>query len=214
MKFNFLDLLLPREIKYYDYFKQQSVNLYEACVAFRKTMENIQDLNPEELKRQLACIKDYEKKGDAFERHIIEELHKSFITPIDREDIHVVVINMEKAMDMLNNLSRKIEIFGIKEVPNHVVKFCTIMVDIAKELTYLMKALRTRQGAVEIIRIMHTQEKLGDEAFHQGMAELFNGKNSPVYIIQFKEIYELLEGVIDAIDYVGKIIRGILVKLG
>lgn len=214
MRFRFLDLLLPREIKFYDYFIQHSRNFYDACQQFHEVILKIESYQGDDLRKALGTIKDYEKKGDAIEREVMEELNNTFITPLDREDIHLIVMNADRAMDLLNNLSSKLNIYSIRNVPANMTKFTAIVMDIAHEYVNLMEALPKREGVAEIIRIMHSHEKRGDEAFHHSMAELFSENNPPVYIIKFKEIYELLEEIIDTVDYIGKLIRGILVKLG
>lgn len=214
MKFNLLDLLLPREIKFYEYLNQQAANLLDACVIFKNIMENIHTMSARDRRKGIAAIKDCERKGDDIERQVVEELNKTFITPLDREDIYSIVINVDRAMDTLNRTAKKIETYAIYEPPPNVCKLCGIIVDVARELTNLMSVLPSRKGASEIIRIMHTLEYMGDDTFHQSMAELFSEQNSPIYIIKFKEIYELLEETIDTIYFVGKLIRGIIIKLG
>lgn len=214
MKFNILDLLLPREIKFYAHLNQQAANLLETCEFFKTYMENIHTMNENERKRGVAKIKEYEKKGDDIEKQIVDDLNKTFITPIDREDIYLIAIHTDKAIDTVNRIAKKLEMYSIKEVPADVYKFCEIIRELAKELCNLMEVLPTRKGASEIIRLMKSLESRGDDAFNQSMARLFVEENSPLYIIKFKEIYELLEGASDSIYYIAKLIRGVIIKLG
>ncbi len=214
MKFNILDLLLPREIKFYSYLNQQAEVLMEICEFFKTFMENIHTMNENERKREIAKIKEYEKKGDEIEKQIVDELNKTFITPFDREDIYTITIHTDKAVDNVNRVAKKIAMYSIAEVPADVHKFCEIIVELAKELRNLMDVLPTRKGASEIIRIMKSLESRGDDAFNQSMARLFTEQTSPLHIIKFKEIYELLEAVSDSIYYVAKLIRGVIIKLG
>ena len=214
MKFNLFDLLLPRETKFYTFLTQQSANLVECTVAFKAIVGDIHKTEPAELRRRLAAIKEFEKKGDAIERQIIDELDKTFITPLDREDIHHIATCIDRTLDMIDSLCRRFEMYDLHDVPAAVLKFCDIIVDSSRELNNLMIALPKKEGVTEIIRIIHELEKRGDETFHHSMAELLTDKNQPVFIIKFKEVYELLEDVIDSIDTVGKIVRGIMVKVG
>ena len=78
----------------------------------------------------------------------------------------------------------------------------------------LINQLRKKTSIDAVAAEMHALENEADELFHASMAELFSEKNNPIHIIKFKEFYEHLESVVDAIDYVGKLIRGIKVKLG
>ena len=158
-------------------------------------------------------IKDCEIKGDEIEQKILHELNKTFITPIDREDIHTLAINIDRATDILNSISRKIEIYNIRQVPSNVFKFSDIIVRIANNLEEVVSSLKHKKNIATIAKNMHELENEADELFHKSMAELFNEKDA-IYIIKFKEMYEHLESVVDAIDYAGKIVRGIKVKQG
>jgi uncharacterized protein Yka (UPF0111/DUF47 family) len=213
MGFNIFDLLLPRETKFYKYMDQQVEYLVKGCMTFKDLVSKIETLSEDAIKKELMVIKDCESNGDIVEHIIIEELHKTFITPIDREDIHTLATNMDQALDVLNSISRKIEIYNIRQVPANVWKFADIIVKIALKMGEVVSMLKTHKSIESVVRDMHELENEADELFHVSMAELFNEKD-PIHIIKFKEMYEHLESVVDAIDYVGKLIRGIKVKQG
>jgi uncharacterized protein len=215
MSFNILDLLLPRETKFFTYMDQQAEFLDMGAVIFQELVVNIQSLSQEKIKEKLIKIKECETRGDEVEHQIINSLNKTFITPLDREDIHLLAYNIDRAMDILNSISRKVEIYNIREVPVNVCKFADIIVKINKQMGIAVKHLRKKDGVDEVVALMHELENEADELFHSSMAELFRGdKNHSVTIIKFKEFYEHLENVVDAIDYVGKLVRGIKVKQG
>lgn len=214
MKFNIFDLLLPKETKFYDLLDKQVDALMACSAEFRQLVRHLQGSDNDPVLKSLVRIKECERTGAKVERSIMEELDRTFITPLDREDIHVIAMAMEKSLDLTNSLARKFEIYGIRQVPEEVVAFCDILVGISNELGRLIGALRQRKGLQEIIRTMHEFEKRGDDTFHQAMARLFRENNNPVELIKFKEVYEVLEEIIDSIDSVGRIIRGIMVKLG
>jgi uncharacterized protein len=213
MGFNILDLLLPRETKFYTYMEQQVGYLEKGCFTFKELVGTIETMSEDAIKKELLVIKDCESNGDKVERTIIEELNKTFITPIDREDIHTLAINVDRALDILNSISRKIEIYHIRHVPANVWKFADIIVKIAAEMNEAIRLLKTHKSITGVATRMHELEIAADELFHVSMAELFKERD-PIHIIKFKEVYEHLESVVDAIDYVGKIVRGITVKQG
>lgn len=214
MKFSLLDILLPRETKFFTYFSQQIDILIEGGKLFKSLVANLETLSEEELKNRLAEIKECEQRGDVIEMKIIEELHQTFITPIDREDIHVMAINIDRTLDILYSISRKIEIYSITAVPANVRRFADIIVEICTEMGKLVGALKDRQDISDITKRMHVLENRADELFHQSMAELFKDNKSPVDIIRLKELYEHLESVVDSADYIGKLVRGVVVKMG
>jgi uncharacterized protein len=213
MGFNLFDLLLPRETKFFKYMDQQTEYLVKGCTTFKDLVSKIETLSEDAIKKELLVIKDCESNADLVERTIIEELHKTFITPIDREDIHTLAINVDRALDILNSISRKVEIYNIRQVPANVWKFADIIVKIALKMGEVVGMLKSHKSIEVPVRDMHELENEADELFHVSMAELFNEKD-PIHIIKFKEMYEHLESVVDAIDYVGKLVRGIRVKQG
>jgi uncharacterized protein Yka (UPF0111/DUF47 family) len=214
MRFNLLDLLLPRETKFYAYLDEQVDALIDGCRTFGSLLNAIESLDESLFKQKITAIKDYELKADAIERRIIDELHKTFITPIDREDIHLMAINIDKSLDILNSIARKFDIYSIRKVPANVCAFSSVICEIAGELKPLLVALRRKENLNNVVEKMHALENKADELFHHGMAELFGGKYSPLDVIKYKEVYEHLENIVDSIDFIGKIVRGIMVKLG
>lgn len=214
MRFNPLDILLPRETKFYAYLSEQVEVLIEGCKCFKAFVDSIKNLSEEDFKAAIATIKGCEHKGDIVERRIIDELHKTFITPFDREDIHTIAINIDKAMDILNSITQKFEVYRIRSVPVNVCKFADVLIEISTELRFMMKALKDKGDIIKHVEKLHALENTGDHLFHWSMAELFDGNHNPMDVLKFKEVYEHLESCVDAIDYVGKLIRGVKVKLG
>ena len=187
----------------------------EGCELFKKLATTIDKISEDEAKNIIKRINEFEKKGDDLEHLIIDELHKTFITPLDREDIHLIAINIDKSLDILNSISRKFEIYGIRNVPINVCRFADIIVEIAIELRNLFAALEKKNDINDIVRRMHELENKADTLFYNSVAELFSdGKYNPVEIIKYKEIYEHLESIVDSVDFIGKIVRGIAVKQG
>jgi uncharacterized protein Yka (UPF0111/DUF47 family) len=214
MRLNILDLLLPRETKFYTYLADQVDTLIDGCKVFMELLANIETFSEQVIKEKLSAIKEYELKADTIERRIIDELHKTFITPIDREDIHLMTINIDKSLDILNSISRKFEIYRIRQVPPGVCKLAEVIFEISGELKGLIASLQRKEKVDEIVQKMHGLENKADDIFHMGMAELFSGDYQPIEVIKFKEVYEHLENIVDSIDFIGKLVRGIMVKLG
>ena len=215
MKFNILDFLLPREVKFFKYMTSQAEIFIDGCELFRKLATTIDKISVDEAKNIIKRINEFEQKGDDLEHLIIDELHKTFITPLDREDIHSIAINIDKSLDILNSISRKFEIYGIRNVPINVCRFADVIVEIAIELRNLFAALEKKSDINDIVRRMHVLENKADTLFYTSVAELFsNGKYNPVEIIKYKEIYEHLESIVDSVDFIGKIVRGVAVKQG
>jgi hypothetical protein len=211
MEFRLFDLLLPREVAFFKYLNQQMDLLCRACESFKGLISQIKHLSHEEIHHYTAYIKEYESKEDEFEREIIIQLNKTFITPLDRGDIHEIVIGIGHSMDLLNNVAQKIDKYRVTEVPENLTRFVDIMVQVADELKKLIGSLETRKGLPASINKIHALEVEADTLTHASMAELFQMKD-PVYIIKFKDVYEQLEDIINSMDDIAKLIRGITLK--
>lgn len=214
MRLNILDLLLPRETKFYDYLIEQVDVLIGASKILREFVININSMSDIDIKAEVVKIKEHERKGDAVESKIIAELNKTFITPFDREDIHSMTINIDRAMDIMNSMTNKIEIYGIKSFPKNVINFADIILEISTELKNLITELRSKNNVDATIKKIHLLENNADYLFHISIGDLFKEESNPIEIIKFKEIYELLENITDAVDFVGKIVRRIMIKQG
>lgn len=216
MGLSIIDLLLPRETKFFVLLEELSDNLKVGCTIFRDLIFQIEGLSEDEIKKRLLIIKDCEQKSDRAKVAIMDELWRAFITPIDREDIHTLAINIERTLDMLNGTSRKIEIFKLRKIPVNACTFADIIVDIAKLQSELVQGLRAKKDVRKKVEAMHKLEHRADELFHESIAALFNNddKYHTVENMKFKEFYEHLEMIVDSIDYIGKLIHGIRMKQG
>jgi uncharacterized protein len=216
MRFNPIDLFLPRETKFFHLLDQMGDLLLMSCNTFRDLVVQIESLSEDEIKKRLYSIKDCEQKGDKLEVRILDELGLTFITPIDREDIETLALQLDKSLDILNGISRRIEMYNIKQMPMNVCKFAEIISSIAALANELLHDLQHKRDVKDKVNAMHQLENRGDDLFNNSMAELFGGeeKYQTIEMTKFKEIYEHLEAIIDSIDYFGKLIRGIRMKQG
>jgi uncharacterized protein len=214
MGFNLISLILPKEVKFFDYLSEQTNNLHEGCLLFKECIENLERSVGQDQKNYFSLIKECERKGDNIERNILEHLNDAFITPIDREDIHDIATEIDTALDIINGTARKIEIYSIKSVPENIKTFNTIIVSIVSELATLLKHLKDKTAIKDSIIAMHKFENEADELFLQSMLQLFSNGTSAIEIIKMKEIYERLESVVDVVDRIGKMIRGVKFKMG
>jgi uncharacterized protein len=216
MRFSLIDLLLPRETKFYTLLEQMGDLLLVGTRTFRDLVVEIDVLSDEEIRKRLYTIKDCEQRGDKLEVNILDELDGTFITPIDREDIQTMTLQIDKSLDILNSISRKVEMYNMRKAPVNLCKFAEIIADIASLACELIHDLRAKKDVKNKVEAMHKLENEADDLFHTSMAELFSGED--IYqtkeMTKYKEFYEHLETAVDSIDYFGKLVRGIRMKQG
>lgn len=214
MGFNLLDLLLPRETKFYDYMNQHIDFLVEGATSFQDLVSQLETLTEADRKARLASIKKCESEMDEVEAKIIEELQMTFIVPLDREDIHTLAIQIDRAMDIINGIALKIAIYDIRTLPNNFKRFADLIVTMARLLREILHLLESKKEVREQTERLHSLENECDGLFHNSLADLFRDSQNPITVIKLKELFEMLEACSDTMDYVGKLIRGIKVKQG
>ena len=216
MRFSLLDLLLPRETKFFGLLEQMSELLVVSTRTFHDLVVQIETLNDDEINKRLLTIKDCEQQGDRLEVKILDELDRTFITPIDREDISELTIQIDKGLDILNSISRRVEMYNMRKMTTHICKFAIMLADITMLAHELIIDLRGKKDVRAKVEAMHRIENDSDYLFHICMAELFTNKDQfqTIEMTMYKEFYEHLETAIDAIDYLGKLLRSIRMKQG
>ncbi len=214
MGFNLFDLLLPRELQFFKYMDQQALLFCETCNALNQLIIQISGLSEQEIQISVSRIKELESKGDNLERFITAQLDKTFITPLDREDIHSLITNIDNCLDFVHSVAQKIEMYKIRSVPHGVLRFSEIILESSTELKKLVKEMSNKGDLRRIIRDIHILENEGDRLFHQMTADLFAGGGEPMEVIKFKDLFQDMEDLLDSVDHVAKQIRGIMVKHG
>jgi len=185
--------LIPREERFYHDFQAMAAQLERGA----RMLEEM--LAPDRPVCDKADeIKEVEHKCDFITHEIIQRLNRTFVTPLDREDIHALSTRLDDVIDLLDGTARRAEIFHIGEVKQPARELCNLLVEATQHLQRGVKGIRKTAAvnacAVEVKRI----EELGDAVYHKAVGELFQGKPDPLDVIRWKEIYDRLEQAIDS----------------
>ena len=202
--------LSPKNEKFFDMF----VELSELTVKTSKLLINFaNDLsNPEEKFNE---IKNYEHNGDMLVHKIFEELNNSFITPIDREDIHLIAKNLDDVIDCIEVTASRFVMFNIKSVNEHVIEVCNLTIKAVEEVNKLMnelKAVKKSKKLSDAIIEINRIEDEGDHLYRKAVRELFDGNTNATDVIIWKEVYEKLEMILNATEDVANIVEGVVMK--
>ncbi|HAN04637.1 MAG TPA: DUF47 domain-containing protein [Elusimicrobia bacterium] len=208
MSFNFL----PKEEKFFDYLTQQAENLMKAADFFKDAIKDGR-LDEEEVKK----IHALEQEGDTLAHEITDMLNRTFITPIDREDIYALANQLDDVLDMLNAMAGRMKLYKLNPTDPHFAQFIDLIDQAAAALANAVKHMpdtkrqrRVLDYCIEINRL----ENLGDAVREKAISNLFENEKDPIMVIKWKEIYEVAEGTLDKCEHVAKVIEGILVKHG
>ncbi len=200
--------LFKKEDKFFKIFSQMTMYILEATEILGNMVRNpATDLAPLALK-----IKDLEHKGDELTHRVIDELNKTFITPIDREDIHDLSAALDDVLDLIDGTAARIVLFRIAEPIREVPEMCAVLLSQAMEIGAAVSNLRDNDHVVERCVEINRLENDADRLFQSAIASLFDEVKDPIDVIKRKEIIETLEAATDKAEDVANVLESITVK--
>ena len=199
--------LIPRDEAFFESFVKMATEIRFAATLFQEMVQ------PDEpLWDRAARINDVEHRCDALTRDVLLRLHRTFVTPIDREDIHSLALALDDVADAIDDCAKLMELYRLDRVRPGVRELARILVDQTDHVQKAMEALRDKAkvsgSTAEIDRLEHE----GDVAYQQSIVGLFDNEKDPIQIIKWKELYEHLEAATDRCEDIGNVLDGISVK--
>ncbi|MBR7783353.1 MULTISPECIES: DUF47 domain-containing protein [Undibacterium] len=202
--------LMPTEGKFFDLFNQHA----ELCVKGSKEMLALMT-NFDDLENRVHAIEGVEKQADAVTYNTIELLHKTFITPLDRDDIHKLITRMDDILDLLEDAGQTISLYDIREVTPEAKRLAELCVACTEKVKVAVGMLHNMNNSRDILTVCEEIDRLESDADHvmrAAMSKLFRDEPDVRTLIKLKAIYELLETVTDRCEDVANIIEGIVVE--
>lgn len=211
MKAGFLSWVRANDKEIIDKLELQSANLLKGTSALVELISNFDNINERKSK-----IKDFEHEGDRITHDLYMLLDKTFVTPLDREDISKLTGAVDEILDYTDGTADRFVLFKIKEPTSYMLELAKLLLSASQEIHLLMGRLRGFKNAGDLIehcRNISKYEHEGDTIYRTAIAELFE-TNNPVEIIKLKEIYETLEGALDRCADVADVFEDIALKYG
>lgn len=204
---NVMEWLLPKEKKFFSLLKVQADNVLKGAELFHSAVHR-NDFGKEMREK----IKDVETKGDNLTHQIIDMVNTTFITPIDREDIHQLTVLMDDILDLIEETMILMHIYRVKTGNDGMLKLNDIAFEAVKEVEKAVLHLDDFGNVKKHIINIHTIENKGDREHHLCISSLFADSATAIDIIKLKDIYDHLEWVIDKCESVSNVIDNIVVK--
>ena len=205
----FKEWIIPQEKHFFDLFEQQANVVLEGAEALMDMVKNFDN-----LAKRRDQIKDIEHKGDELVHTIAEALNRTFVTPMDQEDISKLASRLDDILDYIEAASHRLWSYEIKAVPPDMVKLTEVIVTSSREVNHAVKDLRNFKKKNEILKHcieINRLENTGDDITHVAVAGLFK-KYDAVDIIKLKEIYEYLEEATDKCEDAADVIKDVFMK--
>ena len=202
-----LNRLLPRDEQFFDLFNQLAGHLKTAAVLVDRLFA--EPHNTTELVRE---SKDVEHQADVLTLSINTRIDKSFITPIDREDIHQLASRLDDVIDRLDGTARRVVMLHINEVREPAKRMAHVIVQAADHIATAVIAVKSPSQVSKQVAEIKRLEEEGDAIYHDAVGALFAGTPDPLEVIRWKEVYETLEIAIDQCMGVANALQSISIK--
>jgi predicted phosphate transport protein (TIGR00153 family) len=206
---SFVMRIFPKEIDFFEIFDQAAQNLINAADALVQLFEHFDD-----LEHRVKKIHDFEHEGDLLTHEVMRRLNKTFLTPIDREDIHALASRIDDVLDLIWAAADRFLLYQVKEKTDNVDELAILLSDHAKAIHRAIKELKNKRYSfvhdmcIEINRL----ENAADRIFREAMGRLFEKEKDPIEVIKWKEILEHMENATDQCEDVANILEGIVLK--
>lgn len=202
--------LMPSEGKFFDLFIQHG----ELCVKGAKEMVALMT-NFDDLENRVHAIESVEKQADKITYETLDMLHKTFITPLDRDDIHKLITRMDDILDLLEDAAQTISLYDIKAITPEAKRLAELCLTCTEKVKTAVSLLHNMDNSAQILSICEEIDRLESDADHvmrAAMSKLFRDEPDVRNLIKLKAIYEILETVTDRCEDVANIIEGIIVE--
>ena len=202
--------LMPHEGRFFSYFAEHAGLILQGAVELKALMDNVG-----ESESRARNIKTIETKADAITHDTIQLLHQTFITPIDRDEIHQLITRMDDILDLMEDVSQSVFLYDIRTIPEEARRLADICVACAEKVKAAVELLSNMTNAEKVMKICTEIDRLetdADQVLRAALAKLFRHEPDTRELIKLKEIYEHLETVTDKCEDVANIIEGIVIE--
>ncbi len=189
------------------------VTAEDTCKAARQLEELM--INYINVDEKIGKLEEIEHRCDGHVHKMLEHLNRSFITPIDREDIFEIAKELDNITDAIESTAHRFRMFNVKSIKEDAISLVKLITQCTDELSGVMSELKKlknsktlKEKIIEVNRI----ENVGDDIFRCAMQKLFVCEHDPLEVIKWKEIYEYLENTLDACEDVANIVEGVAMK--
>jgi len=204
--------LLPRDDKFFKFLGESTSNLLMAA-DLMKQLTNARTLKQQ--KQLVKEIEDLEHRGDSITHKIFSELNGTFVTPLDREDIHTLTSALDDILDHIDGSSQRVVLYEIKKCPPEIIRLSDVLYLSVEELhrgVGLMRDLHHTGRLTEVFHKVNQYENEADTIFDRAIADLFKKEKNAIKIIKLKEIYVGLETATDKCEDAANVLEGIVIK--
>ena len=202
--------LLPRDERFFELFTSVATMNVEAARTLRELF-----LAPAEKRTYLVeTIKRLEHQADQVTHELVTRLDRSFITPLDREDIHLLASRLDDVLDRIDGTARRSAIFRVEKPPEGIMVLADVIARATEQLLVAVKVLENAKPGVVIKACIEVKklEEEGDSAYSEWLGRLFDDERDQIALVKWKEIYDTMEKTLDQAEDVANVLESIAIK--
>jgi uncharacterized protein len=202
--------LMPKETKYFAFFQQEAENIVKMAQQLKDMINTCQN-----VKERNSVLTDLKKDGNAITHNVMKLLHKSFITPIDKEDITSVARSLDDIAGGIHSVADTVYLYRIDGPTDRAKEMCCIIVQVVQEVAEGVAGISSRINETDLLKrcvTIHQIENSGDVVYRAALTELFADPNDIRFVVKWREIYKHMELVINACEEFANVLEGIAVK--
>jgi uncharacterized protein len=200
-------VLAPRDREFFDLFEEAGGNILRAAGLLEEMLRDFPERNA--LARDILIC---EQEGDRITHDIIQRLNQTFVTPLDREDIHELAAALDDVVDYTEEVADYLGLYKIEAPMSQAQELAKVLHLAARQIAEAMPRLRGFKDLSHYTVEINRLENDGDRITREAIASLFDNGIDPMVVIRWKDIFERLEEAIDAAEHVANILEGIVIK--
>ena len=202
--------LLPRDERFFELFTSVATMNVEAA----RTLRDLFLAPPEKRNYLVETIKRLEHQADQVTHELVTRLDRSFITPLDREDIHLLASRLDDVLDRIDGTARRSAIFRVEKPPEGILVLADVIARATEQLLNAVKVLENAKPGVVIKACIEVKklEEEGDSAYSEWLGRLFDEERDPIALVKWKEIYDTMEKTLDQAEDVANVLESIAIK--
>ena len=200
--------LLPRNEEFFDLFTDVANRNKEAAQHLRDLFEAA----PDRRTPIVEAIKRLEHEADQATHEVVNRLDRTFITPLDREDIHQLASDLDDVMDAMDGTARRAQIFRLGVAPQGVRRLAEVIQRMVGVLAEAVGRLKKGDDVMRFCVEAKQLEEEGDSIYHESLGQMFEKERDAIEIIKWKEIYDNLENTLDQAEDVANVVESITIK--
>lgn len=199
--------LIPRDEGFFKLFNQLAAKMKQAADLLRTMFAT-----PDRIAHYVAEIKKVEHEADAVIYEVMTRLDRSFITPLDREDIYRLAQELDTVVDLIDGTARRAVMFHLRESRPHAVRLAGMLQQAVDELEQSVTHVKDRRLVAQHTLAIKKFEEAGDTAYAEAIGDLFKDSPDPIDVIKWKEVYDTLENALDRCQTASIVLESISLK--